>query len=293
VTVFFSAETKMLIYGTLIAKGTKQKKINFTGKDGAAWNGFEYFRTCGHYDTLNNNGCIFEFCTFKGVGDAPGYLIRSRGCNLKMSDCNIENCYTAVQSERQAVIYLSDNVFKGCNRPVNVRNTSIAKIKKNKFLECNSIFLGGTTDFSGNQLKKFTDNGRHSGLVIWMLGGGIVSIENNKFQDFESYAIKVQKISRRATVDLKNNSFKGNAVNLLLSCMEAGRGQFKIEYNNFFNASKSNIEIFGSCDEFSAAQKFYKIGKNYWGKTNGADFDNLKSVNINADDALKKSIRRN
>jgi hypothetical protein len=283
--ILFSAETKLLVYGTLSAKGSKSKKISFSGKDGAAWNGFEYFRTCGQYDTLSSKGCVFEHCNFLGAGDAPGHLIRTRGCNLKMSDCKIENCYTAVQSERQARIYLYSNRFIGCNRPINVRNTSLATVEGNKFIACNSILLGGTTDFKNNLLKKFTDKGRHSGLVIWMLGGGIVNIEHNKFLDFEGYALKVQKMSRRSTLELTHNSFKGNAINLQLACAEAGKGKVTIASNNFKDAKETQLKMFGNCEEVSG---FYLIAKNYWGKMS-ADTEKLKNVKVET--AALKAIR--
>ena len=265
--VLFSAETRILIYGTIRALGTQNKKIDFEGKDKCVWNGFEFLRTCGQYDTLSKEGCVFDNCNFIGLGEAPAYLIRSRGCNVMVSNCKIVNCYTAIQSERQAHVYVINNNFRNCNRTINVRNTSMATIKNNRMISCNSVVLGGTTEFKGNTLKHFTGKGRHSGLVVWMLGGGVINISGNKFLKFEDYAIKLQKMSRRSTLSIQNNIFKDNRVNLKLSCKETGRGILKIEQNNFLNFSEAQVQLFTPCDE-NPKTATINIGKNYWGKLN-------------------------
>ncbi len=283
--VKFSAETKILVYGTVRAKGTKSKKIHFSGKDNCVWNGFEFLRTCGQYDTLSKEGCVFEHCRFNGLGEAPAHLIRSRGCNLMVTNCEIINCYTAIQSERQAHVYILKNKFTNCNRPINVRNTSIATIKNNKMIACNSVVLGGTTEFKDNLLKHFTSKGRHSGLVVWMLGGGIVTIEKNKFIGFEDYALKLQKMSRRSSLIIRNNTFKDNGVNLKLACNEAGKGTVKITQNNFLNYKDTQIRLFAPCDE-NPKNVTFNIGENYWGKLNNetlksAIYDKSKDDKIN------------
>jgi hypothetical protein len=282
--ILFSAETKILVYGTLCAKGKKSKKISFSGKGSMPWNGFEYFRTCGQYDTLTSKGCFFQHCNFTGVGDAPGQLIRSRGCNIKISDCIIKDCYTAVQSERQARIIVQNNQFISCNRPINVRNSSLADIKGNKFVSCNSIVLGGTTNFSENILKKFSDNGIHSGLVVWMLGGGIVTISKNRFLDFEGYALKIQKMNKRATLIFNNNYLKNNLVNIKLNCAEAGKGNFNVDSNDFISPIKTQIEIFGECIE---SANVYQFSKNYWGKKSF----NKNQASVKIEEESAKSFR--
>jgi hypothetical protein len=271
--VYFAAETKMIVDGGLRAIGKKSKKIIFTGHNDASWNGFLLNRSCEHYNEENQSGTIFKYCSFKGVGEAPAQLIRTKGCNLRVEGCIIEDCYTAIQSERQARIEVENSKFKNCNRPINVRNTSMAKIISNKMEDCNSIMLGGTTEFKGNVLKKFSGKGRHSGVIVWMLGGGIIDMEGNRFLKFEDYALKLQKMSRRSTLNLKGNIFKDNTTNLKLSCKYYNRGNIAIENNNFFNCNEYHVRLFSPCSE--EEEITVEIGANYWGKISE---DELKNV---------------
>lgn len=285
--VYFTAETKMIIDGGLRAVGKRSKKILFTGHNDASWNGFLFMRTCEHYNAENNSGTFFKYCKFIGVGEAPAQLIRTKGCNLRIEDCSIEDCYTAIQSERQARIQVENSRFKNCNRPINVRNTSMAKIIGNKMDNCNSIMLGGTTEFKDNVLKKFSGKGRHSGVIVWMLGGGIIDMENNQFLKFEDYAVKLQKMSRRSTLNLKSNVFKDNATNLKLSCKYYNRGTIAIENNNFFNFSEYQIRLFSPCSEEEYVK--VQIGANYWGKMSE---DELKNATLDKkkDDKLSAIV---
>jgi len=297
--ILFSAETKLIVEGTIRAIGSKKKKISFSGKDNSAWNGFELWRSCGQYDSTSNAGCVFQHCNFKGVGDAPAHLIRSKGCNLLLADCLIENCYTAVQSERQAHVYIENNSFKNCDRPLNVRNTSMATVRNNKMDICNSIMLGGSTTFTGNVLKNFSAKGRHSGVIIWMLGGGVVQMEKNQFLKFEDYAIKLQKMSRRSSFYLKGNTFKDNGTNLKISCKYANKGTTIVENNNFMNYVEHHVRLFAPCED-DAEGLILKIGKNFWGNLPEAQiktaiFDKTKddklSTTIEIDAPLPKAIQ--
>lgn len=292
--VLFSAETQITVDGTLRAIGNKKKRIIFTGKEEfTSWNGFMFTRTCGQYKEDSKEGSIFDFCSFKGMGESPTHLIRTKGCNLLIANCSIEGCYTAIQSERQAKVYVDKNSFKNCNRPINIRNTSMGVITNNKMEECNSIMLGGTTTFSGNVLKKFSGKGRHSGVIIWMLGGGIVDIVNNQFLKFEDYAIKLQKMSRRSSLNLKNNTFKDNGTNLKFSCKYLSKGKTVVENNNFYNFVEYHIRLFSPCDE--EGESALQIGPNYWGKIseaelNAATFDQTKDENLGAKVTYEKPL---
>lgn len=294
VKVLFSAETQITIDGTLRAQGNKKKKIIFTGKEETtSWNGFIFNRSCGQYNEENQEGSLFDFCAFKGMGEAPTHLIRSKGCNLRISNCSIEACYTAIQSERQAKVVVDKNSFKNCNRPLNVRNTSIAIVTDNKMETCNSIMLGGTTTFRGNILKNFSGKGRHSGIIVWMLGGGVVDIVNNQFLKFEDYVVKLQKMSRRSTLNLKNNSFKDNGTNLKFSCKYLSKGKTVVENNNFYNFIEYHIRLFSPCEEEENAA--LQIGANYWGKISeeelkAATFDQTKDESLSAKVTYEKPL---
>lgn len=293
--VFFSKETQMTIAGNLIAIGKKSQKISFTGLNNSDWNGFLFTKTCNDYNPDNQEGICFNYCTFKGTGNAPTHLIRSKGCNIKITNCKIENCYTAIQTERQAELWITKSCFKYCNRVLNIRNTSLATVTQNKMTYCNSIMLGGTTIFKENTLKKFTGNGRHSGLVVWMLGGGIIDISNNQFIKFENYAIKLHKMSRRSSFLVSNNDFKNNQTNLNLSCKYFNLGASLIENNNFYTYKQYHICLSEPCSDKD--NEILEIGANYWGKLSTeaikkAVLDKNQDENINAQVQFKSLLKK-
>lgn len=299
VLVEFSKDTRILVRGSILALGKRNKKITFKGLNNDSWNGFLFTQSCDNFDPTTQTGCHFDFCSFKGTGISPTHLIRSKGCNVAINNCSIDNCYTAIQSERQAEIWVENNQFKNCNRVLNVKNTSIAHVTYNKMSNCNSIMLGGSTDFSNNILKKFSGRGRHSGIVVWMLGGGIVNIENNDFQKFERYTIKLQKQTKRSTFTVRNNNFKNNETNLKLSCKYYNRGKSTVEQNNFHNYSKYHIQLFSPCSDKGI--ETLTLGANYWGKIQEAQAldeaildqrkDNSLAGTVQYSELIKKAIK--
>ena len=293
----FSKETRMIVAGNLIARGSKSQKISFAGLHDGSWNGFLFTKECNSYNPETKEGVSFNYCTFKGTGESPAHLVRSKGCDINISNSSIEACYTAIQIERQAEIWVTGSTFKNCNRVINVRNTSLATVTNNKMIACNSIMLGGTTTFKNNTLKKFTGLGRHSGIIVWMLGGGIVDISGNQFIKFEDYAIKLQKMSKRSSFFVRNNNFKNNKTNLKLSCKYYNKGVSNIENNNFYNYKKFHVKLFAPCSE--KAIETLSIGANYWGKLStdqvkNATLDHNQDEQIAGEvvyaEALKKSI---
>ena len=293
--VLFSKETQMTIAGNLIAIGNKSHKISFTGLNNSDWNGFLFTKNCNNYNPDNQEGICFNYCSFKGTGNAPTHLIRSKGCDIKITNCIIENCYTAIQTERQAELWVTKSCFKYCNRVLNIRNTSLATVTQNKMIRCNSIMLGGTTIFKDNILKKFTGNGRHAGLVVWMLGGGVIDISNNQFIKFEDYAIKLYKMSRRSSFLVSNNDFKNNQTNLKLSCKYFNQGTSLVEKNNFYNYKQYHISLFEPCSD--EENEVLEIGVNYWGKMSKEDIkkailDKDQDENISAQIQFKASLKK-
>lgn len=295
--VLFSKETRMTVSGNLIAIGTARQRISFSGLNESDWNGFSFTKECNDYNPTTQEGTCFNYCSFKGTRNAPAHLIRTKGCNINIVNSTIEDCYTAIQTERQAEIWVSKSLFKNCNRVLNVRNTSLATVINNKMIACNSIMLGGTTVFKGNTLKKFTGKGRHSGIIVWMLGGGVIDIDNNQFIRFEDYAIKLHKMSKRSSFSVHNNNFKHNKTNLKLSCKYYNKGNSTVDNNNFHNCKKYHIKLFEPCSD--EAKETLKIGANYWGKLSNEQIkqtilDHNQDENITAKveykTALKKTI---
>jgi hypothetical protein len=293
--VLFSKETQITVAGNLIAKGNKSQKISFTGLNDLDWNGFLFIKSCNDYNPDNQEGVCFIYCSFKGTGNAPTHLMRSKGCNINIANCTIERCYTAIQTERQAELWITKSCFKHCNRVLNIRNTSLATVTQNKMTSCNSIMLGGTTIFKENTVKKFTGNGRHSGLVVWMLGGGIIDISNNQFIKFADYAIKLHKMSNRSSFLVSNNDFKNNQINLKLSCKYYSQGTCLVENNNFYNYKQYHISLFEPC--LDEGDKILEIGSNYWGKLSKeevrkAALDKHQDENISTEIQFKSLLKK-
>ncbi len=297
VKVLFSKETKIVVAGNLIAIGNKRQKITFSGLNGGDWNGFVFTKECNDFDPETKEGCQFEYSVFEGTGESPAQLIRTKGCDLKLTNCEITNCYTALQTERQAEIWVRYSSFDNCNRVFNIRNTSLATIQHNEMTNCNSIMLGGTTTFSNNKLSKFSGKGRHSGVVVWMLGGGIVNIYHNEFSNFEDNAIKLYKMTRRSSFFVKSNDFKNNTTNLSLSASYYNRGKSIVEQNNFHNCKKYHIAV--STNHSDKELEVLQVGTNYWGKISNEELRALTQDNssdkeimgtVEYSQKLKKSI---
>ncbi len=262
--VYFSQETQFIVAGGIAATGSVAQPIVFEGWNATNWKGFLFLKECNDYQPSTKKGVKFEHCIFKGSQEATAPLLRSKGCNILLQCCQIDDCYTAIQTERQAELWLEHSIVKNCNRALNIRNTSLAHVQHNKFLNCNSILLGGTTVFEYNTLKRFTSEGRHSGLIVWMLGGGKVTIRYNQFQKFEDYVIKLYKLTQRSSVVLEYNDFKNNPVNLKLCCQYYNVGKVLIQQNNFHNFRRYQVQIYGRCEEEDNSG--LAIGRNYWGK---------------------------
>lgn len=279
----FSEKAQLLVAGNLVATGSPKQPIIFEGLEAALWRGVVFLKTATDYNPKTKKGVQLKHCVFRGSLATTYTLLNSKGCDLLMEHCQLEDCYTALQTERQAELWLQHSTFKNCNRALHVRNTSIGHIQYNKFLNCNSILLGGTTIFEYNSLKRFTSNSRHSGLIVWMLGGGKATIRHNQFQRFEDYALKVYKLTQRSSVVIEKNDFKNNPVNLKLCCQYYNVGTVSINNNNFHNFYRHQVQIYGRCEETPPVS--IAIGRNYWGNLSLAD---LKSVT--ADQAFDATI---
>lgn len=283
VKVFFSRETKLVVAGNLVAVGNKRQKITFSGLNGGDWNGFIFTKEGQDFEQQTNEGCQFEYSVFEGTGESPAQLIRTKGCDLSIKNCEVKNCYTAIQTERQAEIWATNSLFEDCNRVFNIRNTSKATIQQNEMNNCNSIMLGGTTTFSNNKLNKFSGRGRHSGVVVWMLGGGVVNIYNNEFSNFEKNAIKLYKMTRRSSFFVKSNNFKNNTTNLELAASYYNKGTSVIEQNNFHNCKKYHIVV--ATSHADKDMQVLEVGTNYWGKISDDDLRKM-ILDYNTDEQI-------
>lgn len=268
-TVLFSQKTQLFVEGNLEAIGNANRPIQFMGKNNAAWEGIFFAKTCNDYNPTTKEGVKFEHCIFKGTNASVNALLHARGCQLSLSNCQFEDCNTAIQVERQSRLWLRYSTIKNCDRALTIHNTSLAEVLHNKFFNCNSILLGGTTKFQYNTLLHFTGIGRHSGLIVWMLGGGKITISHNDFQKFEDYVLKIYKLTQRSSVIVEKNNFKNNLTNLKLSCQYYNIGNVNISYNNFYNYRNHHVQIYGRCEEVNPV--VIPIGRNYWGNSSLED----------------------
>jgi len=293
--VYFSKETSLTVAGSIVARGSHRKEILFAGLRGDDWNGLLFTKECNDYNPETEAGCLFAYCTFEGTGETPAHVIRSKGCDINIENCSFTDCYTAIQTERQAEVWIRYSEFKDCNRVLNVRNTSFATVENNEMNACNSIMLGGTTYFRNNTLKKFTGRGRHSGIVVWMLGGGIVEIKGNEFLNFDDYAIKLYRMTRRSSFLVTKNDFKNNQTNITLSCKYFNKGKYKIAQNNFYNYKDYHIKLFAPCSD--EENKTLNIGRNHWGKMDEEEVKNAtlakhSNQNLNVQVRVEESLER-
>jgi hypothetical protein len=284
-TIYFSKNTQMRVAGNLVANGSSNQTIVWEGWNSDPWRGVLFLKTCNDYSPRSKQGVKLSYCIFRGSQGNTNPLLRSKGCNLLLEHCEINDCYAALLTERQAEIWLEHSTVRNSNRALSVRNTSIAHVQHNKFLNCNSILLGGTTNFESNSLKRFTSDGRHSGLIVWMLGGGKVTIRNNQFQKFEDYVVKVYKLTQRSSVLLERNDFKNNPTNLKLCCQYYNVGTVVIQQNNFHNCHRHHVHVYGRCE--AVDPEILAIGRNYWGKLSSPDlelmtFDQTQDASLRA-----------
>lgn len=261
--VSFAKKTQLIVAGNLVAEGSIKQPIQFVGMDGADWKGLLFLKTCNDYDPTTQKGVKLAYCIFRGSPNSATALLRSKGCSLLLDHCELDNCQTGIQTERQTELWLKNSTIKNCSRALSILNTSLANVQYNKFLNCNSILLGGTTVFEHNTLKRITSEGRHSGIVVWMLGGGRVTIRYNQFQKFEDYVLKVHKLTQRSSVLIERNDFKNNPTNLKLSCQYYNVGTVRIHYNNFHNYHRHHVQVYGRCQEMTTTT--IDLGRNYWG----------------------------
>jgi hypothetical protein len=255
----------MVVEGNLEAIGSLNNPIQFVGRGAVPWKGLYFAKTCNDYNPTTKKGVKFEHCIFKGSNASENALLHARGCHLSLKYCEFESCNTAILIERQSRLWLEYSTIKNCDRAITIHNTSLAEVLHNKFLNCNSILLGGTTKFQYNTLTRFTGAGRHSGLVVWMLGGGKITISYNEFQRFEDCVLKIYKLTHRSSVLVEKNNFRNNLINLKLSCQYYGIGNVNISYNNFHNYRNYHVQIYGRCED--ANPVVLPIGRNYWGNS--------------------------
>lgn len=264
VQVYFAHQTTLTVNGALVAVGNAHDPIVLTGWKNAAWEGIVLDKSGSDYNPETQKGTCLIHCILRGSGETPSILLRSLGCDVLIQSCLIENSFTGLQVERQTKLWLKESTIRTCHQAINICNTAIATIQNNHIAHCHSLLLGGTTVFEGNILKRFKYSGQHSGMIVWMIGGGEVVIRENLFSKFEHSAIKLYKTTRRSSIRIEENDFKHNGINLLVSCQYYNKGTVIIAQNNFYNYRKHQVAIYSPCYE-ATAPIVLSIGSNYWG----------------------------
>ena len=118
---------------------------------------------------------------------------------------------------------------------------------------------------NNNLIKNALSRGSHSGLMIWMTGGGVATIENNIFENAHNAAFTLYKTTKRNTIVLKNNIFKKNKTHLALSCEFARRCKFIVQNNDFYESDSTPIELFDNCQ---TQKDTILLDSNYFHKLN-------------------------
>ncbi len=266
VRVLFSSEVKMQIEGQIIAKGTAKKKIIFEGFNGHQWQGLFFRRAVVAHDNpifTDTAMNIFEHTVFRGKKWNPIHLIQAENRNIKLQHCEIIDCQTAIQTEKQARVIAKNIHIRQCYRPLHVRITSQLTFSHSQISDYTLLLIGGSIIFNHNIVKNALSRGSHSGLMIWMTGGGVATIENNTFINANNAAFTLYKTTKRNTIVLKNNIFKNNKTHLALSCEFAKRCKFIVQNNDFYEFESCPIELFDNCQ---AAKDTIMLDSNYFHK---------------------------
>ena len=141
-------------YGSLIAKGTNEKPINFTSSsispDNGDWLGIYI------YDSANN--CEFEFCNFEyGGGYSPYGMINISSTKVSFNNCSFKNSATwGISLSGGSFSEFSNNTFM---------DNSDYQIS----IDANYVHTIGTGNTFGSQLGVFVNGGSISkqGIATW------------------------------------------------------------------------------------------------------------------------------
>jgi hypothetical protein len=290
VEVLFSRNVQIIVEGAVVARGTWSLPIEISGLDKKQWEGFFFRKNYtvlgqGATDTTSN---IFEHCIFRGRMYTPTYLLRSEGRTLRLKNCKIYDCQTAVQAERQAHIYLSYCKIERCYRPLHVRVTSQVWVEHCKIKDFALLLISGSLQFGYNRVEKSLSRGKHTGFVLWQVGAAVVDIYENHFLRASQAAFTLYKTSRRSTITLRRNRFSKNGVNLSLSCEQLTRGTFTVSHNFFHKPQKEQIQLFDNCN---LSADTIRLDSNYFQQLNLATFQSPENISYPTPDSNANSHR--
>jgi hypothetical protein len=277
VEILFSTDVQMTVEGAIVALGTSRRPIAVSGLNKGRWQGF-FFRKnsnlSGH-SVLDTTTSIFEHCIFRGRMYTPTYLIRSDDRAVSLAHCQIFDCQTAIQTERQGRAFVENCRILRCYRPLHVRITSHATVLNCEIKEFALMLVSGSLQFAYNRVERSLSRGKYTGFVVWMVGAGVVNIHHNDFLRASQAAFTLYKISRRSTVLLHNNLFDKNYTHLSLSCEQVNKGKFLLQYNFFYTAKAHNIQLFDDCQ---SKPDTVQLDSNYFHRVSLEELQNPENI---------------
>ena len=244
----FSSGVTLYVEGSIWAVGKSKKPIIWHGFQDNNWNGI-VFRKGKEKNNIDTTINVFRYCQFEGKDYIPAQLILAEARHIEMENCKIQACQTALQSEKSGYIYFKKSKINQVYKAFHICTTSSMKIEQCKIENFVLMLVNGSLDFKFNKINKSIARGQHTGLVIWLIGGGSVVIENNEFKQAAEAAFTLYKSVRKSNIQVANNQFKKNKIHIALSCQYANKGDFKLKDNTFYKSRNTPILILDDCIE--------------------------------------------
>jgi hypothetical protein len=254
VKVLFSSQARLTVEGVLIAEGSAQKPIRFEGLKGMEWQGFVFQKNTTNQpddriifsDTARNR---FSHCIFQGANNSPLVLFEVLGRDVFLQNCQILDCQTGIQTDKQGDCTIDSSLFKRCYRPIHTRTTARCSLLNSQILDYSLVVLGGTAFFKKNVFSntKISLQTNQTGVLIWLTGAGVVNILDNTFKQSVGAALTVYKTTRKSAIFVRNNLFEDNHTHLALSCGQTTRCKLLVQHNHFYTPNINQIALFDSC----------------------------------------------
>lgn len=276
--ILFSANVRLIIEGSIWAVGSPKSPIIWTGLNENKWNGL-LFRRTKETALLDTTISHFKYCNFIGKNYEPVNLILIENRNIDMKFCKLQGAQTALQTETLATLNFDNGEILDSYRPLHIRTTSFMKITNSDISKFGVMLISGSMEFMNNKVERSLARGRYTGMVIWLFGGGVVDIVNNKFSKAADTAFTLYKSSKKSTINLSNNTFQKNEINLSIACEYASKGNFIVKDNSFYKPKHTNILIFDLCQDLKDT---LIVEANYFHKLKESDL--LSTQNISYDE---------
>ena len=144
--IYFSSEVRLYIEGQIICKGTNKKKVIFAALNNYRWQGISFKKAQSGVADANTDTAmnVFEHTVFKGRDWNPIHLLQIENRNIRLQNCQIIDCQTAIQTEKQARVIAKAISIQKCYRPLHIRVTSQLTFTDSEISDFTLLLIGGS-----------------------------------------------------------------------------------------------------------------------------------------------------